>query len=387
MDEVIPGLWLGSLSSAQNTENLRKKGIRSVVSVLRGRLRIEQTMIRYQISLDDTPDADILAHFIPAINFITHQLGKGYKVLVHCHAGISRSTTIVAAYLMLTRRLTVDAALDIIREARSIIDPNEGFLKQLEVFHQAKYQVSEQNVAVRRFYLERKAMKLTSTGAINLDHDVSSDLLIETTMQAEMRTVNAPSSSDATKKKSSRRIRCKMCRQLLAGREHMLDHGQIGPSTPSGSRRASISTSTDPNEDSNTGQQAESPSTVPTGPLPISILPDGSTFVDLTGLRPSTLITPSSSEPTPKPIPVPPPILINPKCSGYFVEPLKWMDPFLSGGELTGKIVCPNKKCNAKLGNYDWAGVPCGCTQWITPGFCINRSKVDEVVIQLGRGS
>lgn len=29
-----------------------------------------------------------------------------------------------------------------------------------------------------------------------------------------------------------RRIRCKMCRQELAAREHMLDHGQVGPGTP-----------------------------------------------------------------------------------------------------------------------------------------------------------
>jgi dual specificity phosphatase 12 len=59
---------------------------------------------------------------------------------------------------------------------------------------------------------------------------------------------------------------------------------------------------------------------------------------------------------------------------------MKWMEHFLSGGQLAGKIICPNMKCTAKLGNYDWAGVCCGCKQWVTPGFCINRSKVDEVV-------
>lgn len=29
-----------------------------------------------------------------------------------------------------------------------------------------------------------------------------------------------------------RRIRCKLCRTELAAREHMLDHGQVGPPTP-----------------------------------------------------------------------------------------------------------------------------------------------------------
>ncbi|CAG8511957.1 16149_t:CDS:2 [Cetraspora pellucida] len=69
-------------------------------------------------------------------------------------------------------------------------------------------------------------------------------------------------------------------------------------------------------------------------------------------------------------------------CSSYFVEPLDWI---LRGkeqndkeeGELDGKIKCP--KCNAKLGNYSWAGMQCSCGTWVTPSFAIHREKVDEV--------
>jgi len=52
---------------------------------------------------------------------------------------------------------------------------------------------------------------------------------------------------------------------------------------------------------------------------------------------------------------------------------MKWMEPFLSEGHLSGKIACPNKKCGAKLGNYDWAGVCCGCRQWVVPVCLINN--------------
>jgi dual specificity phosphatase 12 len=55
------------------------------------------------------------------------------------------------------------------------------------------------------------------------------------------------------------------------------------------------------------------------------------------------------------------------------------MEPVLSSGQISGELVCPNEKCGAKIGNYDWAGVQCGCREWVTPGFCISRSKVDEV--------
>jgi len=75
-----------------------------------------------------------------------------------------------------------------------------------------------------------------------------------------------------------------------------------------------------------------------------------------------------------------PPLLPNLTCSGYFLEPMKWMEPFLSSGVVAGKITCPNEKCGAKLGNFDWAGVMCSCKEWVTPGFCIARSKVDEVM-------
>jgi hypothetical protein len=46
---------------------------------------------------------------------------------------------------------------------------------------------------------------------------------------------------------------------------------------------------------------------------------------------------------------------------------MKWMEFFLQDGQLAGKIICPNKKCGAKLGNYDWAGVCCNCKEWVVP--------------------
>ena len=52
---------------------------------------------------------------------------------------------------------------------------------------------------------------------------------------------------------------------------------------------------------------------------------------------------------------------------------MNWMEPLLSGGKVSGKIICPNKKCGAKLGNFDWAGMRCGCHEWVTPVSKVNR--------------
>lgn len=71
-------------------------------------------------------------------------------------------------------------------------------------------------------------------------------------------------------------------------------------------------------------------------------------------------------------------MLHSPECSAYFVEPMAWMSA-LADGEVSGRLQCPAKKCGAKLGSWDWAGMQCGCGAWVTPAFALHRSKVDEV--------
>ncbi|CAF1617735.1 unnamed protein product [Adineta ricciae] len=53
------------------------------------------------------------------------------KVLVHCSAGISRSPTLVLAYLMKKKRWTLDEAFEKMRKLRRIVDPNVSFIIQL----------------------------------------------------------------------------------------------------------------------------------------------------------------------------------------------------------------------------------------------------------------
>lgn len=56
---------------------------------------------------------------------------KGGKVLVHCEAGVSRSPTICMAYLMKTKQLHLKEAFEFIKQRRSVISPNFGFMGQL----------------------------------------------------------------------------------------------------------------------------------------------------------------------------------------------------------------------------------------------------------------
>lgn len=53
------------------------------------------------------------------------------RVLVHCAVGVSRSASLVLAYLMIHHGFTLLQAINKVKERRWIF-PNRGFLKQLQ---------------------------------------------------------------------------------------------------------------------------------------------------------------------------------------------------------------------------------------------------------------
>ena len=52
------------------------------------------------IAADDIPSYFIKKHFKETNQFIHEAHAEGVRLLVHCNAGVSRSTTVVVAYLM-----------------------------------------------------------------------------------------------------------------------------------------------------------------------------------------------------------------------------------------------------------------------------------------------
>ena len=78
----------------------------------------------------DVPQARISLHFQEAADFIERSLIAGGRVLVHCMVGISRSATIVIAYLMIKRHMSLEDAGRLVRRHREV-RPNDGFLRQL----------------------------------------------------------------------------------------------------------------------------------------------------------------------------------------------------------------------------------------------------------------
>ncbi|XP_044152709.1 protein phosphatase Slingshot homolog isoform X2 [Bufo gargarizans] len=59
---------------------------------------------------------------------------QGTRVLVHCKMGVSRSASTVIAYAMKEYEWTFEDALKHVKERRSIVQPNAGFLRQLQTY-------------------------------------------------------------------------------------------------------------------------------------------------------------------------------------------------------------------------------------------------------------
>jgi protein-tyrosine phosphatase len=55
-------------------------------------------------------------------------------VLVHCMAGISRSSAVIIAYMMRRLSVSLENALAYVKAKRPKINPNEGFIHQLKVY-------------------------------------------------------------------------------------------------------------------------------------------------------------------------------------------------------------------------------------------------------------
>ena len=83
------------------------------------------------INAEDVPEYNIRQHVLPAAAFYPRGARQGEQILVHCHAGISRSSTIVLLHLMINRGLPLNKALAYLKKMRPQVQPNSGFMRYL----------------------------------------------------------------------------------------------------------------------------------------------------------------------------------------------------------------------------------------------------------------
>ncbi|CAM6017275.1 unnamed protein product [Sphagnum balticum] len=70
--------------------------------------------------------------------------------------------------------------------------------------------------------------------------------------------------------------------------------------------------------------------------------------------------------------------LTQPECTSIFVQPMQWMTP-VQEGLVESKLQCI--KCEARLGNFNWAGMQCSCGAWVNPAFQLHKSRIDAAAL------
>ncbi|PWA99020.1 dual specificity protein phosphatase domain-containing protein [Artemisia annua] len=107
-------------------------------------------LVRMAVPLTDSEGSNLLDYLEVSLDFID-QARKNGSVLVHCFAGLSRSASIMTAYLMRSERLSVQDALASLRQSKPSVCPNDGFLEQLTMFQDMGFKVDHSSPIYKRF--------------------------------------------------------------------------------------------------------------------------------------------------------------------------------------------------------------------------------------------
>uniref|UniRef100_UPI003AAF54C7 dual specificity protein phosphatase 13B n=1 Tax=Centroberyx gerrardi TaxID=166262 RepID=UPI003AAF54C7 len=155
LNQVWPNLYIGNEVAARDKPTLHSLGITHIVNAAhsppsRGpgpcfyvntgpRFYRDMSVDYYGVEADDAIGFALSPFFYPTARYIRAALAMGGKsvtlrakgrVFVHCLMGVSRSSTLVLAFLMITEGLRLQEAVEAVRPHRDIC-PNPGFLMQL----------------------------------------------------------------------------------------------------------------------------------------------------------------------------------------------------------------------------------------------------------------
>ncbi|CAA0812846.1 Probable inactive dual specificity protein phosphatase-like [Striga hermonthica] len=174
--------------------------------------------VRMAVPLRDMESEDLLDYLDAALDFIENSRNEG-SVLVHCFAGVSRSAAIITAYLMKSERLTVDDAIESLRQSCESVCPNDGFLEQLKMFEEMGFKVDRDSPIYKRFRL--KVLGETYNRGEKID---SSKFGPDPSFPAEKLSSNSERLTNNEARPNTPAYRCKKCRRLVALKENVVDH-------------------------------------------------------------------------------------------------------------------------------------------------------------------
>jgi protein-tyrosine phosphatase len=136
LHEVYDNIYIGNISTAYNKQKLKELRIKNVITAISGMHEIYPKDFNYKlVDILDINKQNLMPVFDDTSDFIEECIKKGEKVYVHCMCGVSRSVSIVCAYLARNHQIKPLNSLKLIKEIRNVANPNPSFLQQLENYY------------------------------------------------------------------------------------------------------------------------------------------------------------------------------------------------------------------------------------------------------------
>jgi dual specificity phosphatase 12 len=128
-DKITDNIYLGDIVAAGNISLLKKYNINVVISCIFEKYERDIEISYYDFPIEDNRNEDIYSIFVKTNEIISKNRDK--NILIHCQNAVSRSVTILLAYLLFTGINLKDGIEKIRRIRKTFTRPNIGFSRSL----------------------------------------------------------------------------------------------------------------------------------------------------------------------------------------------------------------------------------------------------------------
>lgn len=135
-DQNLGSLYLGDYQNATNLlhPEIKKLNIKHVINCCKGGQNFYPNHYNY-VNLEWIDNEQQMINnngeLLKVVSYIDNALSNNESVFVHCGVGMSRSATVVIAYIMYKYKWSYEDAFLFVKDKRSIIQPNVNFEMQL----------------------------------------------------------------------------------------------------------------------------------------------------------------------------------------------------------------------------------------------------------------
>ncbi len=138
-NEIYPGLWLGDITSAMDTEFLKEKKITCIINCTQNYPFVKGISHTYRVPVMDNLKTDQIYKMYTALDQASkyiYEMLPSHNILIHCHAGRQRSVAVVSAFFIKYADFDPELVIKLIRSKRIVAGhPTINFMKSIKHYY------------------------------------------------------------------------------------------------------------------------------------------------------------------------------------------------------------------------------------------------------------